>query len=172
VQTISNVPPSRSRFVAELARLEEVKAAEKASPKTLGKKSYQAFVKQALLPRAEQALKEEQFEKAYQDYRLLYNSGIRTAPVAYGLAKSKLGDFAFGASPAELKEAEARYKEAARLDPAFALPYKGLAELYEDSERYEKAAQAYRRYLKLSPDAADQKRIQRKIKVLQRKANR
>ena len=172
VQTISNVPPSRSRFVAKLARLEEVKAAEKASPKTLGKKSYQAFVKQALLPRAEQALKEEQFEKAYQDYRLLYNSGIRTAPVAYGLAKSKLGDFAFGASPAELKEAEARYKEAARLDPAFALPYKGLAELYEDSERYEKAAQAYRRYLKLSPDAADQKRIQRKIKVLQRKANR
>ena len=125
-----------------------------------------------MLPRAEQALKEEQFDKAYQDYRLLYHSGIKTAPVAYGLAKSKLGDFAFGASPAELKEAEARYKEAARIDPAYAPPHKGLAELYEDSERYEKAVQAYQRYLKLNPAAADNKRIKRKIKVLQRKANR
>ena len=172
VQTISNVPPSRSQFVAKLTRMEEVKAAEKSSPKTRGEKSYQTFVKQVLLPRAEQALKEEQFERAYQDYRLLYNSGVKTAPVTYGLGKSKLGDFAFGASPAELKEAEARYKEAARLDPTFALPHKGLAELYEDSERYAKAAKAYQQYLQLSPDAADRKRIKRKIKVLQRKANR
>ena len=106
------------------------------------------------------------------NYRLLYERGIRTAPVAYGMAKSRLGDFAFGASRAELKEAEFAYMEAARLDPTYADPYKGLGELYEDTERYEDAAKAYSRYLKLRPKADDRKRVERKIKVMERKANR
>ncbi len=172
VQTLSSVPPSRSEFIAKLTGLAEVRAAEKSSKKIRGEKSYRAFVRQVLSPRADRALREERFEQAYLDYRILYDRGVRTAPVVYGLGKSKLGDFAFGASPAELKEAEARYKEAARLDPTYSLPHKGLGELYEDSERYEKAAQAFRQYLKLDPEATDRKRIKRKIKVLERKANR
>jgi predicted Zn-dependent protease len=48
---------------------------------------------------------------------------------------------------------------------------KGLAELYSDWERYDDAVEAYRAYLKLNPKA-DRKRIKRKIKVLERKANR
>jgi len=172
VQTLSNAPPSRAGFVATLTRLEEVKAAETKSKKIRGEKTYRAFIQKALLPRAERYLEEENFEQAYVNYRLLYERGIRTAPVAYGMAKSRLGDFAFGASRAELKEAEFAYMEAARLDPTYADPYKGLGELYEDTERYEDAAKAYGRYLKLRPKADDRKRVERKIKVMERKANR
>ena len=172
VQALSNAPPSRAGFVATLTRLEEVKAAEKTSKKIKGEKTYRAFIQKALLPRAERYLEEENFEQAYLNYRLLCERGIRTAPVAYGMAKSRLGDFAFGASKAELKEAEFAYREVARLDPTYAAPYRGLGELYEDTDRYEDAAGAYRKYLKLEPTAGDRKRIERKIKVMERKANR
>ncbi len=131
-----------------------------------------AFLKRTILPRAQKALEEENYERAYADYRALYYKGIRSAPIAYGLAKSKLGDFAFGASDREKREAEKRYREAARLDPNYAMPYKGLGELYEDWERYDEAAQAYGKYLKLAPKAKDRKRIERKIRVLKRKASR
>ena len=97
---------------------------------------------------------------------------MRTAPIVYGVAKSKLGDFAFGASEAEKREAEKRYKEAASLDPSYALPYKGLGELYEDWERYGEAAAAYAKYVKLAPRAGDRQRIERKITVLKKKAHR
>jgi tetratricopeptide (TPR) repeat protein len=116
-------------------------------------------------------MEDENYEKAYINYKALWNKGLHAAPVAYGMAKCKLGDFAFGASEAEKKEAEKAYREAARLDPKYAMPYKGLAELYSDWERYEDAVEAYRAYLKLNPKA-DRKRIERKIKVLERKANR
>jgi len=155
VQTLSNAPPSRAGFVATLTKLEEVKAAEKASKKTKGEAAYRTFIQKALLPRAKRHLEEENFDQAYLNYRILYDRGIRTAPVAYGMAKSRLGDFAFGASKAELKEAEFAYREATRLDPSYAEPYKGLGELYEDTDRYEDAAEAYSTYLKLKPKAED-----------------
>lgn len=172
VQTLSDAPPSRARFVAKLTNLKEVKEAEKVHGRKKGKAEYVAFVKRITLPRAEKALEEENYEQAYADYRTLYDKGIRSAPIAYGIAKSKLGDFGFGASVAEKREAEKRYKEAARLDPHYALPYRGLGELYEDWERYEEAAQAYGKYVKLAPKAKDRRRIERKIKVLKRKASR
>ena len=109
---------------------------------------------------------------AHGDFKQLYDLGVRTAPVAYGLAKSELGDFAFGASPAELKRAEKAYREAARLDPTFAAPFRGLAELYSDTDDYEEAADAWRTYLKLAPDTEDRAKITRKIKTLERKAKR
>lgn len=172
VQTLSYAPPSRARFVAKLTNLKEVKEAEKVHGRKKGKAEYVAFVKRITLPRAQKALEEENYEQAYADYRTLYDKGIRSAPIAYGIAKSKLGDFGFGASEAEKREAEKRYKEAARLDPQYALPYKGLGELYEDWERYEEAAQAYEKYVKLAPKAKDRRRIERKIKVLKRKTSR
>jgi tetratricopeptide (TPR) repeat protein len=131
-----------------------------------------SLLRKVLLPKAEQALQQERYEQAYSDYRVLYDKGERSAPIAYGMAKSKLGDFAFGASPAEKKEAERHYREAARLDTKYAMPYKGLGELYEDWERYGDAVKAYSKYLRLSPNAVDKRRIERKIKVLKRKASR
>jgi len=172
VQTISDASPSRSQFVARLTELQEVRAAEKVHGREKRASEYIRFLKGVLLPRADQALAEERYDQALQDYRALYDKGVRSGPVVYGLAKSKLGDFAFGASTAEKKEAESLYREAARLDNTFALPYKGLGELYDDWERYEEAAKAYGKYLKLAPKAKDRRQIERKIKTLERKASR
>ena len=171
VQTRSDVPPTRSDFVAKMTNLKEVREAMKKTKSSLGQKSYQTFLENSLIPRAEKDMQDENYEKAYINYKALWNKGIHAAPVAYGMAKCKLGDFAFGASEAEKREAEKAYRQAARLDSKYAMPYKGLAELYSDWERYEDAVKAYRAYLKLNPKA-DRKRIQRKIKVLERKANR
>lgn len=172
LQTLSDAPPSRAKFVAKLTNLREVKEAEKVHGRKKGKAEYMAFLKTIILPRAQKALEEENYDQAYADYRALHDKGVRSAPVAYGLAKSKLGDFAFGASDREKREAEKSYREAARLDPKYAMPYKGLGELYEDWERYEEAAQAYGKYLRLAPRAEDRERIERKIRVLKRKASR
>jgi tetratricopeptide (TPR) repeat protein len=172
VQTLSDAPPSRASFVAKLTNLKEVKEAEKTHESKKGESEYKTFLTKVILPRANKALAEESYEHAYFCYQTLYDKGVRSAPIAYGLAKSKLGDFAFGASEAEKQEAEKRYREAARLDPRYALPYKGLGELYEDWERYGEAAQAYQKYLKLAPQATDSKRIQQKIRVLKKRASR
>jgi tetratricopeptide (TPR) repeat protein len=171
VQTPSSAPPSRAEFVSKLTRLEEVKQAASGRADR-GEKPFRDFLQKVLMARAEEALEKEEFERAAGDYRILYDQGVRTAPVAYGLAKSKLGGFAFAASEAEKREAERAYREAASLDPGYGLPYRGLGELYEDWERYGEAADAYRKYLKRAPNVADRRRIERKIEVLQRKASR
>jgi hypothetical protein len=171
VQTLSSAPPSRAEFVSKLTRLKEVQEASSGSPDK-GEKAFRDFLQNVLLARAQAALDREEFERAAGDYQVLYDRGIRTAPVAYGLAKSKLGGFAFAASEAEKSAAEHAYREAASLDPGYGAPYRGLGELYEDWERYGDAADAYRKYLKLEPTAPDRSRIKRKIEVLQRKASR
>jgi predicted Zn-dependent protease len=172
VQTRSDVPPTRAEFVSKMTNLKEVHEAEKKKKPTKGQKSYQVFLEKSLIPRAEKEMENENYEKAYVSYKALWEKGIHTAPIAYGIAKCKLGDFAFGASEAEKKEAEKAYKEASRLDPKYAMPFKGLAELYDDWERYDDAVKAYKTYLNINPKADDRKRIERKIKTLERKANR
>jgi predicted Zn-dependent protease len=172
VQTLSGTSPTRSRFVAELTNLEEVRDAQKIHGRKKGEADYRSMLQKALLPRAIEALNKESYEEANGYYRTLYEKGVKSGPVVYGLAKSGLGDFAFAASEAEKQKAEDLFKEAAKLDPNYALPYKGLGELYDDWERYEDAIRAYRRYLKLSPEDRNRDQIERKIKVLERKAER
>ena len=172
VQSRSDLPPTRAEFVSKITNLKEVQEAEKKVRPIKGQKGYQRFLRSSLIPQAEKEMESENYEKAYGIYKALWDKGIHSAPLAYGLAKCSLGDFAFGASEAEKKEAEKLYKEAARLDPNYALPYKGLGELYDDWERYGEAAKAYKTYLTISPTADDRERIERKIKTLDRKANR
>ena len=172
VQTRSDVPPTRAEFAATLTGLKEVREAEKRRKPSQGRESYQTFLEKSLIPRAARDMEDENYERALSRYEALWDRGIHTAPVAYGMARCQLADFAFGASEAEKERAETAYKEATRLDPSYSLPYKGLGELYDDWERYDDAAKAYRAYLKLNPKAADHERIERKIKVLERKASR
>jgi hypothetical protein len=172
VQTLSDIPTSRARFVETLTDLKEIQAARQNHQASKRMKPYMTFVKKTLLPKAEKALSGEDYEQAGPLYQALYNKGIRTAPVAYGLAKSTLGDFAFGASNAEKTRAERQYREAIDLDSKFALSYKGLGELYEDWERYEYAIEAYSAFLENAPQDKDRKRVERKIKMLKRKASR
>ncbi len=172
IQTPSSVPPSRAEFLSKLTGLEEVQKYSTAGADK-GEKAFRKFLQKVLLPRAEQEMSEEHFEQAATDFQLLYQRGVHTAPIAYGLAQSKLGGggFAFAASEAQKREAERVYREAAGLDPSYAPPYRGLGELYEDWERYDEAAAAYSRFLKLNPHAVDRSRIERKIKMLKRKAS-
>jgi len=172
VQTRSDIPPTRAEFVSKMVNLKEVHEAEKSRKPSKGEQGYQAFLEKSLIPRAATEMENENYEKAYASYKALWDKGIHTAPIAYGMAKCKLGDFAFGASTAEKKEAEKAYLQAARLDPKYAAPYKGLGELYDDWERYGDAVKAYKTYIKINPKADDRKRIERKIKTLQRKADR
>jgi tetratricopeptide (TPR) repeat protein len=172
VQTIPTAPPTRSRFVATLTNLEEVRAAAKAHGAEKKEKEYLSFLTGALLPRAAKALEDEQYGQAARDCQVLYDRGVRTAPVVCGLAKSTLGGFAFAASAGKKKKAEALYREALKTDAAHAPAQRGLGELYEDSERYAEAAAAYRAYLKLAPKAKDRKKIERKATMMERKAAR
>lgn len=172
VQTRSDIPPTRAEFAKSLVNLKEVKTAQKVHKPSKYRKPYMAFLHSSLFPRAEKLMKEENYEKAYTAYEALWSRGIHTAPVAYGLAKCQLGDFAFGASESEKESAEKAYEDAIKLDSKYALPYKGLGELYGDWERYGDAAKAYKSYVKLAPKAKDRKRIERKIKVMERKAER
>jgi len=172
VQTLSDIPATRAEFVESLTNLKEVKAAQKTHKPLKRKKEYMKFLQSSLLPRAQKLMQNEEYEKAYISYKSLWDKGVHTAVVAYGLAKSQLGDFAFGASEAQKSSAQKAYKSAIKLDPKFALSYRGLGELYSDWERYSDAAKAYKKYLKLAPRAKDKKSIKRKIKVMQRKAKR
>ncbi len=172
VQTLSEAPESKAAFTNDLTRMKEVRDAQAAAGKNAGAAPYQRFLYETLVPKAETALADEDYEKAKILYKTLYDKGEKTAPVAYGMAKSQLGDFAFGATESERRTAEKQYREALRLDSGYAPAYKGLGALYEDWERYEDAANAYGNYLKHASGTADRNQIQRKIKMLKRKASR
>jgi tetratricopeptide (TPR) repeat protein len=172
VQTLSEAPESKALFVSKLTGMKEVLDAQAGTRPATGKTTYRQFLQGTLAKKAETSLEEEDYEKARIYYRILYDKGVQNAAVAYGMAKSQLGDFAFGASTVEKKAAERQYREALKLDPRYAPAYRGLGELYEDWERYQDAADAYGNYVRLAPNAQDRKRIQRKIKTMKRKANR
>ncbi len=172
VQTRGNIPPTRAQFIAGLERLAEVKEAQKKLIPSVEKESFRQFLDRFFVPRAQSLMDDENYDKAYLNYKALWDKGMHTAPIAYGLAKCRLGDFAFGATEKKKKEAENAYKKALDIQPSFAPAHKGLGELYEDWERYGDAAKSYETYLKLNPKAADKKRIQRKIKTCKKRADR
>lgn len=172
VQTISDAPDSRAVFVSKLTNLKEVEEARAKHGSSKGSASYLAFVRKVLLPKAEKALAEERYDEAYPAFNNLYRRGDHSPAILYGVAKSKLGDFAFSASEADKRAAEKLYRQAAAADKRYALPYRGLGELYEDWERYGEAADAYATYLKRAPRASDASRIKRKVTLMKRKAAR
>ena len=172
IRTLGDAPPGRDEFVASLTAMKEVRDAQAGRKGVKGDKEYQAFIKQSLLVQAQTALEEERYQEAQSQYEILYDKGIKEAPVVYGLAKSRLGGFAFAATEAQKREAERLYQQAASMDKKYAEPYRGLGELYDDWERYEDAVEAYQTYLKLAPKARDRRNIERKLKTLKRKAAR
>jgi len=171
VQTMATVPQARAEFVGKLTGMQEVRSAVAEHGSEKAAESYQAFIRKTLLPKAEAALSQAHYADALGKYKVLYDTGIRSAGVSYGLAKSSMGDFAFGASEADKRRAEQWYREASQQQPTYALPYQGLGELYEDWDRYAEAVDAYRSYLKYAPKS-EKKAVERKIKLLKRKASR
>jgi len=171
VQTLGVVPHARSEFVSKLTGMKEVReaAAEHGSDRAAA--PYQAFIKKTLMPKAETALADGHYDEAKRHYARLHDAGIESAVVSYGLAKSSMGDFAFGASEAEKRKAESLYRGAVNRDKRYGPAYRGLGELYEDWDRYTEAADAYATYLKYAPKS-ERGSVERKIKMLKRKAAR
>ncbi len=63
-----------------------------------------------------------------------------------------------------------RFLEAANYQPSLAMPWKLLGETYEKKREYAKAVDAYNKYLRILPHAADAAKIQKMISELQEKA--
>jgi tetratricopeptide (TPR) repeat protein len=173
VRTPRVSPVAQAELCREFLKLEEVRDARADRGAESGAAAYREFLLRALLPRAERAFADEDYTQAGEDYRNLYDKGVRTAALVHGLARSELGgDFAFSASNAKKEQAEQLYREATQLDASFAPAHRSLAELYEDWDRYADAIASYREYLRLNPDASDRARIERRVSVLERKAKR
>ena len=171
VQTLGVVPHARSEFVGKLTGMKEVREAAAAHGSDRAAAPYRAFISKTLMPKAEAALQDGRYDEAKRHYTLLYDAGIESAAVSYGLAKSSMGDFAFGASEAEKRKAEKLYRDAVKRQKGYGPAYRGLGELYEDWDRYTEAADAYTTYLKYAPKS-EKRSVERKIKMLKRKAAR
>lgn len=65
-----------------------------------------------------------------------------------------------------------RFVEAANYQPTLAMPWKLLGETYEKKHEYGKAAESYRKYLKVFPHAEDATKIKKHISELEEKSAR
>ena len=171
VQTLGVVPQARAEFVGKLTGMQEVKEAAAKHGTDRAAAPFQAFMKKTLLPKAEVALNDAHYEEAKRHYTMLHSAGIGSAGISYGLAKSSMGEFAFGASEAEKRHAEQLYRDAIKQNKRYGPAYKGLGELYADWDRYSEAADIYSTYLKYAPKS-EKRSVERKIKMLKRKAAR
>ena len=63
-----------------------------------------------------------------------------------------------------------RFIEAANYQPTLAMPWKLLGEAYEKKREYAKAAEAYNKYLRILPRAADAEKLRKNIAELQAKS--
>jgi predicted Zn-dependent protease len=70
---------------------------------------------------------------------------------------------------ANQREAERLYNRSADIDPGLAQPRLGLGMLYEQQQNVQLALAAYRKYLELSPQAADRERVERRMAALNAK---
>jgi hypothetical protein len=62
-----------------------------------------------------------------------------------------------------------RFIEASNYQPTLAMPWKMLGEAYEKKREYAKAAEAYNKYLRILPHAADAAKIKKDISDLEEK---
>src|SRR5216684_2997359 len=63
-----------------------------------------------------------------------------------------------------------RFVEASNYQPTLAMPWKLLGETYEKKREYAKAAEAYNKYLRILPHAADAAKIKKLISDLEEKS--
>ena len=63
-----------------------------------------------------------------------------------------------------------RFIDASNYQPTLAMPWKLLGETYEKKHEYSKAAEAYNKYLRILPHAADAAKIKKSIAELEEKS--
>jgi tetratricopeptide (TPR) repeat protein len=168
-RTVSQNPPDRPAFLDSLARSREIAALKKGTL-AIGRESFARIIGNYVMGDAKAAFDSGDYATSKKLFQTAWDSGKRSAPIAYYLGRSQVGEFAFAASERE-KEASERYlRKAIELDPQMPEPYKALGELYGEWEMYGESAAMYRQYLKVNPKASDQSRVERQISKMERKA--
>jgi tetratricopeptide (TPR) repeat protein len=170
VRTMSQNPPDRPQLLDALAGSKEITAIKSGSPVVGG--SFEKIVGAFVMGDASTAFEEGDYAASKRLFQSAWDSGYKTADVAYKLGRSQVGEFAFAASDKEKEASEEYLLKAIELDPKMPEPYKALGELYGEWEMYGESAKMYKKYLKAAPKASDKSRIERKIQKMERKASR
>lgn len=168
-RTVSQNPPDRPAFLDSLAKSNEIMALVKGKL-NIGRKSFAGVIGQYVMGDAKAAFDSGDYATSKKLFQAAWDSGKRSAQIAYYLGRSQVGEFAFAASEREKEASEEYLLKAAKMDPKMPEPYKALGELYGEWEMYAEAAAMYRKYLKVAPRASDRSRIERQIGKMERKA--
>jgi tetratricopeptide (TPR) repeat protein len=168
-RTVSQNPPDRPGFLDSLTGSKEISALRKGSGR-IGREEFAKVIGNFVMGDAKAAFDSGDFATAKNLFQTAWDSGKRTAQIAYYLGRSQVGEFAFAASEREKETAEEYLLKATKLDPKMPEPFKALGDLYGEWEMYGEAAAMYRKYLKVTPGASDRSRIERLIQKMERKA--
>lgn len=170
-RTVNHNPPDRPDFLDSLARSREITALKR-GPMTVGRADFARVIGGFVMGGAREAFEEGDYGRSKELYQAAWDSGYRTADVAYHLGRSQFGEFAFAASEREKETAENYLLKAIELDPGMPEPYKALGELYGEWDMYQDSARMYRKYLRAAPGAPDRNRVERQIEKMERKSRR
>jgi predicted Zn-dependent protease len=168
-RTVSQNPPDRPDFLDSLARSREITALSKGKGK-VGREEFASVIGNYVMGDARAAFDSGDYATSKKLFQAAWDSGKRSAPIAYYLGRSQVGEFAFAASEREKEAAEKYLLKATELDPKMPEPYKALGELYGEWEMYGESAAMYKKYLKVHPKASDRSRVERQIGKMERKA--
>ncbi|UCG38264.1 MAG: M48 family metalloprotease [bacterium] len=170
-RTISQNPPDRPGFLDSLARSREIEGMKRGAGK-VGREEFARVMGNYVMGDARAAFDAGDYATARKLFQAAWDSGKRSADIAYYLGRSQVGEFAFAASEREKETAEEYLLKAVELDPRMPEPYRALGDLYGEWEMYPEAAAMYRKYLKAAPGASDRSRVQRQIEKMERKGSR
>ena len=170
-RTVSQNPPDRPGFLDSLARSKEIAALKKARP-FVGRERFADVIGRYVMGDARAAFESGDYATSKKLFQAAWDSGRRSARIAYYLGRSQVGEFAFAASEREKEASETYLLKAIEMDSKMPEPYKALGELYGEWGMYHEAAAMYRNYLKTAPGASDRSRIERRISKMERKARR
>jgi len=168
-RTVSQNPPDRPGFLDSLSSSKEITVLRKGTGR-VGREEFASVIGNFVMGDAKEAFDSGDFATARTLFQAAWDSGKRSAQIAYYLGRSQVGEFAFAASDREKEQSEKYLLKAVDLDPKMPEPYKALGNLYGEWEMYGEAASMYRKYLKVSPKASDRSRIERQILKMERKA--
>jgi len=168
-RTVSQNPPDRPAFLDSMARSREITALKKGAS-GIGRESFAKIIGNYVMGDAKVAFDSGDYGTSRKLFQAAWDSGKRSAQIAYYLGRSQVGEFAFAASEKEKEACEDYLLKAIKMDPKMPEPYKSHGELYGEWEMYGESAAMYKKYLKVAPKASDRSRVERQISKMERKA--
>lgn len=167
-RTVSQNPPDRPGFLDAMAKSKEIVALKKGTL-NIGRESFAKIIGHYVMGDAKAAFDSGDYATSRKLFQTAWDSGKRSAQIAFYLGRSQVGEFVFAASEREKEASEEYLLKAIELDPKMPEPYRALGELYGEWEMYGESAAMYRKYLKAAPESSDRSRVERQIGKMERK---